>query len=148
MERIKITENFYIDEFVRPDFYKKWGARSIHWIRPEVITIAQFLRDRYKIPMVINNWATGGSRKNSCLRYPIADIGAGDSLHKFGGAADPTFIGQDPTFYDAIRLDIIQNWHSIFAPLGLTTIEQNTKTWLHYDVRYIPDQTKINIVYP
>lgn len=148
MQRIKITNNFYIDEFVRKDFYEKWGIRSIHWIRPEVIRIDQFIRERYGIPIIINNWATGGDRQNSGLRYPIADIGAGDSFHKFGCATDKKFVGQNPAFYDEVREDIIKNWHSLFKPLGLTTIEANTYTWLHTDCRYIPDQENIYIVYP
>jgi hypothetical protein len=148
IKRIKASENFYIDEFVSREFYNKWGSRSIHWIRPELINILQFIRNRYGVPMIINNWATGGNFEQSGLRYPTAAIGAGDSLHKFGCAADPKFKDQEPEFYNEVRNDIIINWESIFKKLGLTTIEENTKTWLHLDVRHIPDQYKIFIIYP
>lgn len=148
MKRIKISDHFYLDEYITPEFYKKWGEKSIWWIRPEVIIIDEFLRNRFNKVMILNNWATGGDRKMCGLRYPEATIGTGDSLHKFGCASDKLFVGVNTSFYDEVREDIIKNWEKLYKPLGLTTIEANTSTWLHTDIRHIINQKKINIVYP
>ena len=148
MNRIKVSKDFYLDEYVTPEFYAKWGAKCIWWIRPENINVNQFIRDRFDIPMAINNWFIGGNRTQSGLRYPTTTIGAGDSQHKFGTASDKVFSGVSSSFYDEIREDIKTNFTELYKPLGLTTIEANTKTWLHTDCRNIPDQKELFIVYP
>ena len=147
-QRVRISKNFFLDEYVTPSFYNKWGSKGIWWIRPELITIDQSIRDRFDVPMIINNWARGGGRTQSGLRYPEAEIGAGDSLHKFGCASDTKFSGVSEDFYDAVREDIQKNFIELYKPLGLTTIEADTKTWLHKDTRNIPYQKKINIIHP
>jgi hypothetical protein len=144
-KRLKISDHFYLDEYITPDMYIKWGDKAIWWIRPELVRIDEFLRTRFNIPMVINDWWVGGDRTQSGLRYPQATIGAGDSMHKFGVASDTQFVGKPNSFYDEVRQDIIDNF-DVYKELGLTTIEANTPTWLHKDCRNIPNQTKINIV--
>ncbi|MBN2814829.1 MAG: hypothetical protein JXQ80_12180 [Bacteroidales bacterium] len=147
-DRIQISKNFFLDEYVTRAFYRKWGERCIYWIRPEVIRIDQFLRDRFHIRIIINDWWHGGTREQSGLRYPYSNVGAGDSLHKFGCASDKVFFEKDPEFYAEVRRDIVRHFDAIYKPLGLTTIEAGTETWLHTDIRHIPDQKQINIVYP
>lgn len=147
MNRLKVSKNFYLDEYVTEGFYKKWGAKCVWWIRPEVIAIDQFIRDRFNLPIAVNNWVKGGSRQQSGLRYPEASIGAGDSLHKFGCASDKSFVGVETWFYDEVRKDIKDNYHELYKPLGLTTIEENTATWLHTDVRNTKT-TELKIIYP
>ena len=145
--RIKVSKNFFLDEYVTPEFYAKWGVKCIWWIRPELITVDQFIRDRFGIPSVINNWWHGFYRDQSGLRYPEAEIGAGDSLHKFGCASDNKFQGKDHSFYDDVRADIIANFVTLYKPLGLTTMEVNTPNWLHKDCRNIKVKNKVNIIY-
>ncbi len=147
-QRIKISEHFFLDEYVTPEMYKKWGAKAINWIRPEVLAVDEYLRNRFGVPMVINNWFVGGDRTQSGLRYPSASVGAGDSLHKFGVASDKQFEGKPSTFYDEVRQDIIRHFAELYRPLGLTTIEADTHTWLHTDCRNILNQMEINIVHP
>jgi len=148
VNRIQISKNFFLDEYVTQEFYKKWGERCIQWIRPEVIHIDQFLRDRFHVRIIINNWCDDGNRQQSGLRYPVSEVGAGDSLHKFGCASDKIFFEKDPGFYAEVRRDIVKHFKDLYQPLGLTTIEANTETWLHTNIRNIPDQKHINIVYP
>ena len=40
MNRIQISENFKLDEFIDPVTYEKFGARSVMFIRKEVILAA------------------------------------------------------------------------------------------------------------
>ena len=148
LKRIEISKNFFLDEYVTREFYEKFGEKCIWWIRPEVIRIDQFLRDRFHVSMIINNWWNGGERQQSGLRYPVSGVGAGDSLHKFGCASDKVFVDKGPEWYSEVRRDIVKNFKELYQPLGLTTIEANTETWLHTDCRHILDQKQINIVYP
>ena len=41
MERIKISENFYLDEFVGKKFYQKFGAKSRWFVDQKLIDIVQ-----------------------------------------------------------------------------------------------------------
>jgi hypothetical protein len=147
-QRIKISDHFYLDEYVTPEFYTRWGAKCINWIRPEVISVDEFLHSRFGKAMTINNWAIGGQRTQSGLRYPSTTVGAGDSLHKFGVASDKQFEGANSAFYEEVRQDIIKHWKELYLPLGLTTIEAATPTWLHTDCRHILNPSIINIVHP
>jgi hypothetical protein len=148
MTRIQISKYFFLDEYLKPAMIQKWGAKGIWWIRPELIAIDEFIRERFGLPMVINNWILGGNYDDSGLRYPHTTEGTGDSMHKFGIASDTKFIDKPASFYDEVRKDIIDNWKTLYKPLGLTTIEANTPSWLHKDCRNIPNQKTINIVYP
>jgi hypothetical protein len=145
-KRFPVSKNFFLDEYVNQEFYTKWGETCIWWIRPELIRVDQFIRDRFNTPIHINTWATGGSRKDSGLRYPTTTVGAGDSMHKFGCASDLVFEGKPNSFYDEVREDIKKNWKNMYKPLGLTTIEADTQGWLHKDVRNILNQTELFIV--
>lgn len=143
-KRIKVSKNFYLDEYVTEEFYQKWGKKCLWWIRPELITSDQFIRKRFGKVILINTWIHGGNRRQSGLRYPEAHIGADDSLHKFGCASDKSFLGVTPYFYDEVREDIKINFKRLYKPLGLTTIEKGTPSWLHTDCRNIDlDYVKI-----
>ncbi len=128
--RIKITDNFYLDEFVPPELYWEFGAKSMYWIRPELFQIAQAVRDYFGITY-INTWWEGGNRKESGLRLPNSTTGAELSLHKFGGAIDPKC---ERATADDVRQYVAGNYYKIFKPLGLTRMEARTKTWVHLDI--------------
>jgi hypothetical protein len=148
LPRIKISDNFFLDEYVTREFYMRWEEKCIWWIRPEVIKIDQFLRNRFGLPITINNWWDNGNIEQRGLRYPFTKTGAGDSMHKFGCASDKVFETAREEFYAEVRHDIVKNFKQLYQPLGLTTIETNTDGWLHTDCRHIPNQDEINIVYP
>lgn len=137
MKRIKVSKNFYLDEFINPDTYKKFGYKSQRYIRPELIQIAQLLRDFTKLPITVNDWATGGGYSESCLRDFNTSTGAKYSAHKFGAGMDLK-IG-DLTSTQMAHI-IIDNYEDIFKPLGITRIENPEFTrgkyrdWLHIDV--------------
>jgi hypothetical protein len=136
MERIKVSKNFYLDEFVDEETYRRFGAKAQRYIRPELIKIAQTLRDFTGESITINNWATVGTYKESGLRNFQTSTGATYSAHKFGAAIDLK-IGQ-MTSYQMANI-IIENWE-MFKVLGVTRIEDPKYTegknrgWLHIDV--------------
>ena len=130
---MQVSKNFVLQEFIDPDTYKKWGDKSIWFIDPKVIHIAQLLRDKSGRAVTINNWSVGGLYKLSGLRPLDATIGAKLSQHKFGRAIDVKIQGYNPEqVHDLIK----NNWLE-FKEIGLTTLEDLslTKTWTHIDVR-------------
>lgn len=129
---MKVSENFTIQEFVTPEVYKQWGDKSIWFVDNRIIAIAQWFRTKLGKSVTINNWHAGGQFKESGLREFTTDTGAKYSQHKFGRAADLKVEGYTG---DQLRQIVKDNEAELMA-LGLTTIEADTTTWLHVDVRF------------
>ena len=55
MKRIKVSNNFSLDEFINRTTYERFGAKSQRYIRQELIQIAQTLREFTELPITINN---------------------------------------------------------------------------------------------
>lgn len=72
MKRIKISKNFYLDEFVPRVTYNKWGEKSMWFLDDRLVLLAQFFRDYFSAPMLINNWGVGslptGGTENRILQ--------------------------------------------------------------------------------
>ena len=132
---MKVSKDFVIEEFVPEEIYQQFGNQSTWFIDPHIIKIAQFFRDRYNLPITINDWHSGGLRQHSGFRQPDAGIGATLSQHKQGRAIDMKWLNQGKLTIDMIRDDIKQH-QSEFMAVGVTTVEEGTETWLHVDCRY------------
>ena len=147
MNRIKVSKDFFLDEFIPPEMYGRFEAHALMWIRPEIISIAQELRNTFG-RTIVNNWSAGGNNSpeeffsfnkelqkgfftESGLRLPVTTTGAKYSMHKFGCAADLKFVHVSP---DEVRKYIVRHYKSRFQTLGLTRIEKDTPTWLHIDI--------------
>lgn len=134
MNRIKITDNFYLDEFVNPDTYKRFGIDSRRYLRTEIINISQYLREQTGLSITVNNWAVGGQYKESGLRDVNTVIGAKYSAHKFGAGADLK-IGKMSSFE---MVEVLIEHEQALLKLGLTRYEnpeatQGNTDWMHLD---------------
>lgn len=134
--------NFNLKEFVDPKTYAKWGVSSIWQIDVRLVPIAQVLRDHYG-PVRINDWAWGGKYQDSGYRPKDCKIGAALSQHRRGCAIDVKIKG---VLSREVRAYIRENFDKTFKPLGLTTIEKDTKGWVHLDTRYtgLPGLLEVN----
>lgn len=150
MDRIKISQNFFLDELINPTTYKRFGADSQRYIRPELIKIAQCIRSFTGLSVTVNNWATGGVYSNSGLRDFNVSIGATYSAHKFGAGMDLK-IG-DLSSVQMAQI-IIDNYEDIFKDLGVTRIEDpeltrgQNRDWLHIDTLFTGLET-LKIIKP
>lgn len=150
MKRIKVSDNFYLDEFINPTTYNKFGYKSQRYIRPELIKIAQCIRSYTGLSCEINNWANGGAYEESGLRDFTTSTGASYSAHKFGAAIDIK-IG-DLDSFEMAKI-IIDNYDDVFKPLGVTRIEDpeytkgKYRSWLHIDVLHT-GSNELQIVKP
>lgn len=141
MNRIKLTENIFLDEYIPQKLYKQYALKPhilIGLLDRRLIESDQKLRDEFG-PVTINNWWTGGNRNWSGLRTPDSSYFSPTSQHSFGRASDKIFTHVSP---DKVRNYIKANWEE----LGITCIEGNVN-WLHSDVRFWQTNDLL-IVYP
>lgn len=134
MRRVKISEDFYLDEVIPPEIYSARGERSIALMDDRILKGLQLLRTYARVPFVINNWQTGGKFHESGLRLHNTRTGAKWSQHKFGRALDIKPKGM------TIRqlFAILKAHEDEFVSQGLITTVENidyTLTWLHIDCR-------------
>jgi len=142
MLNFNISPHFKIAELVSKEVLTKFGASSTWFIDPRIITLLEFLRNRFGVTHV-NNWIDGGDLDSRGFRSLMDSTGATYSQHRYGRAVDCSF--NIPA--QEVREDIKLNWNALYKPLGITTIEDNVN-WCHADMRYIPDQTELFIIYP
>lgn len=133
MERLKVSPNFHLDEFIPKEIYSQFGNKSHQFLDPRLIPLCEELRRMLKLPLTINDWMIReGGRNESGFRTPSTTTGATYSQHKFGRAVDIQFPGV--TDYEKMRNFIRLNFSKL-KEFGLSTIEKDTPTWLHLDIR-------------
>lgn len=128
---MKLSKDFSLVEFVPPAIYERYLDKSIWFIDPKIVVMAQFLRNRFGKPVTINNHHSGGDFQYSGFRDYRSTIGAVNSQHRHGRAIDFRIKGVTP---GEIREDIAVNFE-LYRTTGLTTIEEDTATWTHIDCR-------------
>jgi hypothetical protein len=123
-QRIKISSNFNLDEFIPKEFYISLER---------LVNIAQFIREKTGESVTINNWYNGGTLNNRGFRMPNSTVGAPASQHKIMNAIDIN-IGR---WTAAQMLQFIKNNSKELYNLGVRRIEdiKLTPTWLHIDCR-------------
>ena len=136
-DRIAVSANFYLDEFIPEEIWNQFRKKSIIFVRKEQIMRAEGLRKIYG-PVIINSWAFKKDGLNWCgYRTPKCSTGAEYSQHKMKSAEDYHFVafnGKGKAAYDQVREDILKN-PVTFLDLGITSIEEGTWSWLHADDR-------------
>jgi hypothetical protein len=129
---MKVSKDFPIHEFVPSAIYEHFVDKSIWFIDPKIVLMAQFIRDRFGKPVTINNYLSGGTFQYSAFRDNASTIGAENFQHRHGRAIDFRIQGMSPM---EIRADIIKNFEQYRAS-RLTTIEGSTPTLTHIDCRF------------
>jgi hypothetical protein len=124
MNKIKLSENFTLDEFIDPVSYANLMKG---------VAIAQYIREQTGQPVTINNWASGGQYKESGYRTPASKTGSPTSEHRVFNGWDfkiGTWSGQQMFNW------AVQNAAALYA-LGARRYEDVslTPTWLHIDGR-------------
>ena len=135
---MKVSNNFYLQEFVDEGTYKQWGDSSIWFVDPRIITLAQFIRERLGKPCTINNWHSGGQYQYSGFDPPGGYRKATSlSQHRFGRAIDLKVSGMESNGAPELRADIQGHWDLYHKATAITTIEDGNyaPTWCHIDIR-------------
>lgn len=132
----ELKKYFTIQELVCKETFKKFGDTAWQFFRPELLeTVLILRRDILKMPMIINNWSSGGQFTQRGLRCNLCQLVHGKtdkgliylSAHNLGAAID-----FDTKIYTAeqIRDIIIDNSDLLPYPIRL---EENVN-WCHIDV--------------
>lgn len=66
--------NFGIKELVSPVVYEKWQEKSWMFFNEEMLRELDYIRETYSSPIIINNWASGGTLKQCGLRSNLDQI--------------------------------------------------------------------------
>ena len=130
MDRQKLTNNLWLDEYIPKALYFKWKHkphRLIGLLDKELIIADQMLRDHFGV-VTINNWWTGGQRNWSGIRTLGSSYYSETSQHTYGRASDKIFKNATA---EEVRAYIIDNWQE----LGITCIEMGVN-WVHSDTRW------------
>lgn len=130
---MKLTENFYLQEFVPPDIFEQFGDNSLWFIDRRMVLFAQMLRTDLGKPITVNNWHTGGQYKESGYRRPDSTTGGDLSQHKLKAALDIKVSGMAPM---EVREYLKRNFYKYNGLFGFSTIEKDTPTWVHIDNRW------------
>jgi hypothetical protein len=123
-QRIKLSDNFNLDEFVSREFYT--GLERM-------VNIAQFIRNKTGQSVTINNWWHKGQFNNRGHRMPNTTVGSPTSEHRVMNAADfniGTMTGAQMVAW------VEANAKELYA-LGVRRMESATltPTWLHLDCK-------------
>lgn len=137
MNRTKVSAHFYLDELVHPDFLERFGPGARYFLAPSLVASLEAVRLFVGVPLVVNNYATGGPRKDSGLRV-AGSVGAQWSRHKMGLAADFIIPSKDRDFlrgvWEAIALDPLR--------FGVAELEAAEATlpggWVHIAAGFGP----------
>ncbi len=148
-----ISPYFKVQEFVPKATFQKWGAKSIRFMNPQAILLAQFTRSRFNRGVTINNWHSGGVYQFSGYRPPDCAEGSFESGHKRGLCIDVRVSGLSPEY---VYQDILDNY-PLWREAGLTTVEDISITtgsiandlggWNHLSVEWTGEQ-ELTIVKP
>lgn len=146
MNRIKLSENFFVDEFCPKeihDLIEKGEAKLDDYQDVRIPVLVQWIRTQVKQSVNINDWIHGGGLDERGVRMPNTTTGAKKSRHKFEKDKDGNIIRKS----DAIDIHIgtmsgkqMYDWAqenkvALFG-LGVRTIEHFsfTTSWLHMDL--------------
>ena len=143
------SKYFSIQELVPPAIYEQFGERSWQFIDPRAGAVLDAIRELVGTSVTINTWNSDGDnvvdpheKFESGFRMPETKTGGKLSQHKFGRGFDlrAKFILKNGVLvplanYEDFRNLIRYNFEYLNS-LGLTTIEKDTPTWLHIDLRY------------
>ena len=141
MKRIKLTDNFWLDEYIPKHLYEQFWQRShilIGLLDRRLIIADQLLRDKFG-PVTINNWWYGGNRNWSGIRTIESPYYSQTSQHSWGRASDKIF---KEVSADEVRTYI----KGLYEELGITCIEEDV-SWVHSDVRWTKS-SELLLVYP
>lgn len=148
IQRIQVSNNFYLDEFIDPVTYFTDADHGLSKIDPSLIDLVQLLRDLYGSSININGWWKHLPQVNDMfdafefLNFCIAKkipvwsgfrsdkctIGAKGSAHRLGQAQDPK--GDEKEFFKIICENAQE-----FYDAGLRRVEnvEFTNGWCHMD---------------
>jgi len=127
----RVKQYFDIRELVTRARWKARGEKAWRDFRPEALLMLVYVRERWGLPLKVNDWSLGGTMENCGLRdEPIG--GATFSGHLLGCCFD-LHCNDELSLYEMCLANYVQ--------LGITEMETKSLTitvkgqWVHVSVR-------------
>jgi hypothetical protein len=128
---------FELYELVDPTTYSQLGQEAWGLFHLEALLALDDFRQFFGVPVLINNWHSGGEFQWRGYRTPeeAAKLGAPNSQHRFGNAFDCDIQGISA---EHARAAIIASKDD---PLlrRIMRLEQGV-SWVHFDLLSVPDR--------
>ncbi len=132
---MKYSKYFEIHELVPPAIFNRFGEASRWFLDPRSGPLLDRIRELVNRPITINDWKEGGVFDERGFRMPNSRTGGELSQHKRGAGYDLEIeLDEKIPSYESFR-DLIRENFEELSKLGLSTIEKDTPTWLHVDMR-------------
>jgi len=144
MKLSDVKKFFDIKELVSKAAYKAYGESAWAFFDPRLLETLVFIRVRMGIPLVVNNWQSGGTLQQRGLRCNIDQIVA-DRTKAGKIYCSAHMRGQGVDFSSGkmnavnIRKWIREHANELPYPIRLEN-DKSAPTWVHLDVSNISDQ--------
>lgn len=140
-----VKQYFGIKELVCPDVYERFGESAWQFLDARLLHTLYVIREMIDRPVIVNNWAKGGSYSQRGLRCNVCPlVKEKTSLEKVYLSAHVQGVAVDfhvPGMTTAeVRRLIIDNQRLLPYPIR---IERDTTTWIHIDMRNDDENFKI-----
>lgn len=140
-----VKQYFGVKELVCPDVYERFGESAWQFLDTRLLHTLYVIREMIDRPVIVNNWAKGGSYSQRGLRCNVCPlVKEKTSLEKVYLSAHVQGVAVDfhvPGMTTAeVRRLIIDNQRLLPYPIR---IERDTTTWIHIDMRNDDENFKI-----
>lgn len=140
-----VKQYFGIKELVCPDVYERFGESAWQFLDARLLHTLYVIREIVGRPVIVNNWAKGGSYSQRGLRCNVCPlVKEKTSLEKVYLSAHVQGIAVDfhvPGMTTAeVRRLIIDNQRLLPYPIR---IERDTDGWIHIDMRNDDEKYKV-----
>lgn len=132
---MKYSDYFELEELVPQNIFMQFAGKSRQFIDHRAGDLLDAIREMVGEPITINSWNSGGKYQDSGYRTPDCLTGGKLSQHKYGRGFDLkiSLKGRIKSYEDFRNL--IRGEFEELHRFGLSTIEKDTPTWLHIDMR-------------
>jgi hypothetical protein len=120
--------HFHPEEVLPKSWLDDYGGNALLAMDERILMSIDAIREYFAVPVVINNWAAGGSYMYRGLRTQNCQQYTPNSQHSFGRAIDFDVMGETANYVRGIILSNRARW-----PL-ITAVELNVD-WIHIDSR-------------
>lgn len=141
---MSIKDYFGIKELVCHHVYEAWGENAWQFLDDRLLDTLLVLREKIDKPIVVNNWAKGGSYSQRGLRCNVCQLVREKTdlqkvyvtAHLQGKAVDFNVNGMTA---EEVRRWIVKNQILLPHPIRI----ENDVTWVHLDVRNDGSHNKV-----
>lgn len=132
------SAHFELAELCDPVTLTALGEAAWGLFDPYLLSTMDRIRERYKVPITVNNWKTGGPFKFRGFRPSNCPEGAPLSGHRRGQCIDFDVQGKTA---EEVRADILANPDHIDF-MFITRIEAGVN-WCHIGVENVPNRIQV-----